>query len=109
MTLKHFFNKNFDVILVWLIRIKLVINLDLHNWQFQNGKNTSHVTAVVCESDFGLYLAAITVQNNMHFCNNKVRIELPTTEDLMDQIASITGKLSVHWTVLREPSDILSS
>lgn len=109
MILKHVLNKNFDVIHVRLIRIKFVINLNFDNWQFQNGKNASHVTAVVCESDFGLYLAAITVQSNMNFCNNKVRIELSTTEDLVDNIASITGKQSVRWTILREPSGILSS
>lgn len=60
---------------------------------FQKEKKMSRVTAVVCESKFGLFLAATTLQHTMNYCDRNTRLQLlPATENLMNEIASITGK-----------------
>jgi len=60
---------------------------------FQRGTNMSRVTAIVCESRFGLFMAApATVQCGANICASNARVQLPaTTEELMNKIASITG------------------
>lgn len=51
----------------------------------------SHVTAIICESNFGLFLAAPLIQHSMQFCNRNTLVQLPTAEDLINVIASIIG------------------
>lgn len=62
----------------------------------QNGKNISRVTAVVCESDLGLFLAAPVIQCTVDFCDHKTRIQLPTAEILINRIAEIIGRYILH-------------
>ncbi|KAL4107717.1 hypothetical protein QTP88_018013 [Uroleucon formosanum] len=57
-----------------------------------NGKNMSHVTAVICESNFGLFLAAPSIQPDMNLCDSNMRIRLPMAECLMNKIAEITDE-----------------
>ncbi|XP_022174294.1 serine protease nudel isoform X2 [Myzus persicae] len=57
-----------------------------------NGKNMSHVTAVICESNYGLFLAAPSIQPDMNLCDRNVRIRLPMAECLMNKIEEITDE-----------------
>ncbi|XP_060875249.1 serine protease nudel isoform X2 [Metopolophium dirhodum] len=64
-----------------------------------NGKNMSRVTAVICESNFGLFLAAPSIQPDMNLCDRNVRIRLPMAECLMNKIAEIIDE-SVKTTTV---------
>lgn len=53
----------------------------------------SHVVAVICQSNFGLFLAAPSIQLEMNLCDRNVRVRLPMADNIMNEIAVITGKL----------------
>lgn len=53
----------------------------------------SHVTAVICESDFGLFLAAPVIQPVVNLCDRKALVRLSVAEDFINEIAVVTGKL----------------
>jgi len=53
----------------------------------------SHVIGVICQSNFGLFLAASSIQLDMNLCDRSAQVRLPIAEDLMNEIAVITGKL----------------